>query len=108
MLLVSVAILVLQALGQIRDVARLPRQQKCGGYDCRVGHICVGAALLWSLLPRPRIDLLDTATSFSFLLLPPLLLRHSENQALDMVSCLGIWVSLITRAHLALYWPVIT
>ena len=66
MLLVSVAILVLQALGQIRDVARLPRQQKCGGYDCRVGHICVGVTLLWSLLPGTRIDLLDTATSFSF------------------------------------------
>ena len=108
MLLVSVAILVLQALGQIRDVARLFRQQKCGGYDCRVGHICVGGTLLWSLLPGSRIDLLDTATSFSILHLLPLLLRHSLIQVLDMVSHLGIWASSTTRAYLALYWPVIT
>ena len=108
MLLVSVMLLVLQALGLISDVARLSRQQKCGGYDCRVGLICVGVALLWSLPPGSHLDLLDTATSFSILPLPPLLLRHSKIQVLDVVSHLVIWASFITRAYLALYWPVIT
>ena len=108
MLLVPVMLLVLQALGLISDVARLSRQQKCGGYDCRVGHTCVGVALLWSLLSGSHTDLLDTATSFSILHLLPLLLRHSMIQVLDMVSHLGIWASSTTRAYLALYWPVIT
>ena len=62
------------------------------GAEQQEGVGVAGGAALEGPCPTVRVSCMRIwpATSFSFLHLPPLLLRHSKAQVLDMVSHLGI------------------